>query len=74
MLGFQIIAAAYLELGTVHMTDLAEARQMLEVPMEEDFDVHLSTFQENINFLAANDDTVSPVEIIRTLTKSIKIQ
>ena len=43
---FQIVAAAYLELGTVHMNDLEEARNALEAPIEDSFDVHLSKFME----------------------------
>ena len=33
----QIVEAAYLELGTVHMNDLEEARNALEAPIEDSF-------------------------------------
>ena len=36
---FQIVAAAYLELGTVHMNDL-------EAPIDDSFDVHYSKFMK----------------------------
>ena len=68
---FQIVAAVYLELGTVHMNDLEEVRAQLDNPICDSFDVHLADFMERCVFLAANNDTVSPVEIIRTLTKSL---
>ena len=68
----QIVEAAYLELGTVHMSDLDEARTALEKPILDSFGVHLSEFMEQCTFLAANQATVSPVEMIRTLTISIK--
>ena len=42
--GRQIVDAAYLELGTVHMSDLEEARLALEAPIEDAYDVHLSNF------------------------------
>ena len=70
--GRQIVDAAYLELGTVHMSDLEEARLALESPIEDAFDVHLSNFMEGCTFLAANSATVSPVDMIRMLTTSIK--
>ena len=54
------------------MNDLEEARNALETPIKDSFDVHLSKFMERFVFFAANYDTFSPVEIIRTLTKSIK--
>ena len=54
------------------MNDLEEARNALEVPIEDSFDVHLSKFMEQCVFLASNDVTVSPVEMIRTLSTSIK--
>ena len=68
----QIVEAAYLELGTVHMDDLDEARNALEKPIEDSFGVNLSNFIEQCTFLGANQATVSPVEMIRTLTISIK--
>ena len=54
------------------MNDLKEARLALENPIEVSFDVHLSNFMERCVFLATNNDTVSPVKMICTLTKSIK--
>ena len=68
----QIVEAAYLELRTVHMDDLDEARNALEKPIEDSFGVNLSNFIEQCTFLGANQATVSPVEMIRTLTISIK--
>ena len=53
------------------MNDLTEAHLELENPIEDSFDVHLSNFTERCVFLASND-TASPVEMIHTLTKSIK--
>ena len=47
----QIVEAAYLELGTVHMGDLDEARNALEKPIEDSFDVHFSNFMEQCTFL-----------------------
>ena len=63
----QIVEAAYLELRTVHMDDLDEARNALAKSIEDSFDVHLSNFMEQCTFLGANQATVSPVEMIRTL-------
>ena len=69
---FQLVQAAYLELGAVHTTDFEEVRLQLENPIESPFDVHLSDFMERCVFLASNDDTVSPVEMNRLLIKSLK--
>ena len=63
-----------MELGSVHTNDLEEARLQLKNPIETLFDVHLSEFIERSIFLASNDDTVSPVEIIRMLIESLKSQ
>ena len=67
---FQIVTAAYLELGTMHMNDLEEVRAQFDNPICDSFDVHLADFMERCVFLATNIDTVSPVEMILTLTKS----
>ena len=68
----QIIEAAYKEFSMIHMNDIDEARLKLEDPIEDAFDVHLAKYMESCVFLAANQATVSPVEMIRTLTISIK--
>ena len=54
------------------MQDLEEARKALEAPIEDSFDVHLSKFMELYTFLATNSATLSPVDMIRMLTTSIK--